>query len=133
MIELFFWLTPNGMKPLIFLHEVGLEYELTAVDINKGDQFTQEFLEIAPNGRIPAIIDHAPAASETAVSVFESGAILIYLAEKTGHLLPQSEKGRTEVLEWVMWQRAWADAGSESSFQCLCIPEGALRNQAVQR
>ena len=106
MIELFFWLTPNGMKPLIFLHEVGLEYELTAVNINKGDQFTQEFLEIAPNGRIPAIIDHAPAGSETAVSVFESGAILIYLAEKTGHLLPQSEKGRTEVLEWVMWQMA---------------------------
>ena len=91
MIELFFWPTPNGMKPLIFLHEVGLEYELTAVDINKGDQFAQEFLDIAPNGRIPAIIDHAPAASETAVSVFESGAILIYLAEKTGQLLPQSE------------------------------------------
>ena len=76
------------------------------MDINKGDQFTQEFLEIAPNGRIPAIIDHAPAVSEIAVSVFESGAILIYLAEKTGHLLPQSEKGRTEVLEWVMWQMA---------------------------
>ena len=106
MIELFFWPTPNGMKPLIFLHEIGLEYELTAVDINKGDQFAQEFLDIAPNGRIPAIIDHAPAASETAVSVFESGAILIYLAEKTGQLLPQSEKGRTEVLEWVMWQMA---------------------------
>jgi GST-like protein len=106
MIELFFWPTPNGMKPLIFLHEAGLEYELTAVDINKGDQFTQEFLEIAPNGRIPAIIDHAPAVSEIAVSVFESGAILIYLAEKTGQLLPQSEKGRTEVLEWVMWQMA---------------------------
>jgi len=106
MIELFFWPTPNGMKPLIFLHEVGLEYELTAVDINKGDQFTQEFLEIAPNGRIPAIIDHAPAVSDIAVSVFESGAILIYLAEKTGQLLPQSEKGRTEVLEWVMWQMA---------------------------
>ena len=106
MIELFFWPTPNGMKPLIFLHEVGLEYELTAVDINKGDQFAQEFLDIAPNGRIPAIIDHAPAASETAVSVFESGAILIYLAEKMGQLLPQSEKGRTEVLEWVMWQMA---------------------------
>ena len=106
MIELFFWPTPNGMKPLIFLHEAGLEYELTAVDINKGDQFTQEFLEIAPNGRIPAIIDHAPAVSDIAVSVFESGAILIYLAEKTGQLLPQSEKGRTEVLEWVMWQMA---------------------------
>lgn len=106
MIELFFWPTPNGMKPLIFLHEVGLEYELTAVDINKGDQFAQEFLDIAPNGRIPAILDHAPAASETPVSVFESGAILIYLAEKTGQLLPQSEKGRTEALEWVMWQMA---------------------------
>ena len=106
MIELFFWPTPNGMKPLIFLHEVGLEYELTAVDINKGDQLAQEFLDIAPNGRIPAILDHAPAASETPVSVFESGAILIYLAEKTGQLLPQSGKGRTEVLEWVMWQMA---------------------------
>jgi len=105
-IELFFWPTPNGMKPLIFLHETGLTYELTAVDINKGDQFSQDFLAIAPNGRIPAIIDHAPAAGESPVSVFESGAILIYLAEKTGRLLPPSPEARVEVLEWVMWQMA---------------------------
>ena len=104
MIELFFWPTPNGMKPLIFLHEVGLEYELTAVDINKGDQFAQEFLEIAPNGRIPAIIDHAPAASETAVSVFESGAILIYLAEKSGKFLSTDPAKRAETLQWLMFQ-----------------------------
>ena len=97
MIELFFWPTPNGMKPLIFLHETGLAYELTAVDINKGDQFSQDFLDIAPNGRIPAIIDHAPAAGESPVSVFESGAILIYLSEKTGQLLPQSQKARVEL------------------------------------
>jgi len=106
MIELFFWPTPNGMKPLIFLHETGLEYELTPVDINRGEQFAQRFLKIAPNGRIPAIVDSVPEGGGPPVSVFESGAILIYLAEKTGALLPPSLRGRAEVLEWVMWQMA---------------------------
>jgi len=106
MIELFFWPTPNGMKPLIFLHETGLEYELTPIDINRGEQFVQRFLRIAPNGRIPAIVDSVPEGGGPPVSVFESGAILIYLAEKTGALLPPSLRARAEVLEWVMWQMA---------------------------
>jgi len=106
MIELFFWPTPNGMKPLILLHETGLEYQLTPVDINQGEQFADRFLEIAPNGRIPAIVDDASPGGGEPVSVFESGAILIYLAEKAGALLPRSLKARTEVLEWVMWQMA---------------------------
>ena len=106
MIELFFWPTPNGMKPLIFLHETGLEYQLTSVDINQGEQFSHRFLEVAPNGRIPAIVDDAPPGGGEPVSVFESGAILIYLAEKADALLPRSLKARTAVLEWVMWQMA---------------------------
>ena len=106
MIELFFWPTPNGMKPLIFLRETGFEYELTPVDINQGEQFGQRFLKIAPNGRIPAIVDTVPKGGGSPVSVFESGTILIYLAEKAGALLPDSLRARTEVLEWVMWQMA---------------------------
>ncbi len=106
MIELFFWPTPNGMKPLIFLYETGLKYGLTPVDINRGEQFNHRFLKIAPNGRIPAIVDSVPAGGGSPVSVFESGAILIYLAEKVGALLPQSLRARTEVLEWMMWQMA---------------------------
>ena len=106
MIELFFWPTPNGMKPLIFLRETEFEYELTPVDINQGEQFSQRFLKIAPNGRIPAIVDTVPKGGGSPVSVFESGTILIYLAEKAGALLPESLRARTEVLEWVMWQMA---------------------------
>ncbi len=106
MIELFFWPTPNGLKPLIFLKETGLAYRLQPVDINAGDQFQTDFLKIAPNGRIPAIVDHAPADGSEPVSVFESGAILIYLADKVGQFLPRDLRQRTQVLEWLMWQMA---------------------------
>ena len=87
MIELFFWPTPNGMKPLLLLRESGLDYRLTEVNINAGEQFSADFLKIALNGRIPAIIDHSPTGGGEPVSVFESGAILIYLAEKVGRFL----------------------------------------------
>ncbi len=104
MIELFFWPTPNGMKILIFLLEAGVDYRVTPVNISEGEQFTHDFLRIAPNGRIPAIVDHAPADSAEPLSVFESGAILTYLGEKTGQFLPEDPRPRADVLQWLMWQ-----------------------------
>jgi GST-like protein len=104
MIELYFWTTPNGYKPLIFLEETGLDYVLKPVDIGAGAQFEPDFLKIAPNNRIPAIIDTAPKGGGAPVSVFESGAILTYLAEKTGHFLPTEPAARADVQQWLFWQ-----------------------------
>ncbi len=104
MIDLYFWTTPNGYKPLMFLEETGLEHRLVPVNISKGDQFKPEFLAISPNNRMPAIVDHAPVGGGPPVSVFESGAILLYLAEKTGRFLPGDLRGRVEVLQWLFWQ-----------------------------
>jgi len=104
MIELFYWPTPNGHKITLFLEEAGLDYRITPVNIGAGDQFKPDFLKIAPNNRMPAIIDHAPADGGAAVSIFESGAILQYLAEKTGKFLPSDVRGRYEVLQWLFWQ-----------------------------
>jgi GSH-dependent disulfide-bond oxidoreductase len=106
MIDLHYWTTPNGHKITIFLEETGLEYRLLPVNIGKGDQFKPEFLEIAPNNRIPAIVDQQPIDGGPAISVFESGAILLYLADKTGTLIPKDIRGRTEALEWLFWQMA---------------------------
>ncbi|MEH1843235.1 MAG: glutathione binding-like protein [Nostoc sp.] len=106
MIDLYYWTTPNGHKITIFLEEVGLEYTIIPVNIGAGDQFKPEFLNISPNNRIPAIIDHEPADRGVPISVFESGAILLYLAEKTGKLIPQDLRNRTQVLEWLFWQMA---------------------------
>ena len=104
MIDLHFWTTPNGYKPLIFLEEAGLDYTLKPVDIGKGEQFEPDFLKIAPNNRIPAIVDRAPADGGPPISVFESGAILHYLAEKTGHFLPRDPAARVDVQQWLFWQ-----------------------------
>lgn len=104
MIELYYWTTPNGHKITMFLEEAGLPYRIFPVSIGKGDQFKPEFLAISPNNRIPAIIDSAPADGGDAVSVFESGAILLYLAEKTGKLIPSDLRGRKTALEWLFWQ-----------------------------
>ena len=104
MINLYYWTTPNGHKVTIFLEETGLPYRIIPVDIGKGDQFKPQFLAIAPNNRIPAIIDTAPADGGTALSVFESGAILQYLAEKTGQFLPADIRRRAEVMQWLFWQ-----------------------------
>ncbi len=104
MIELHYWPTPNGHKITIFLEESGLAYRIHPVNIGKGDQFKPDFLKIAPNNRMPAIIDHAPADGGAPLSVFESGAILVYLAEKTGHFLPSDLRGRMRALEWLFWQ-----------------------------
>ncbi|MBD2343889.1 glutathione binding-like protein [Anabaena subtropica] len=106
MIDLYYWTTPNGHKITIFLEEVGLPYNIIPVNIGAGDQFQPEFLKISPNNRIPAIVDHEPVDGGEAISVFESGAILLYLAEKTGKLISQNVRERTEVLEWLFWQMA---------------------------
>lgn len=99
MIRLYYWPTPNGRKIAIMLEECGLDYEVKPVDIGAGDQFSPEFLAISPNNRMPAIVD-----SDTGISVFEGGAILIYLAEKAGMLLPTEQAARFEVLQWLFWQ-----------------------------
>ncbi|MEJ5979013.1 glutathione binding-like protein [Novosphingobium sp. PS1R-30] len=104
MIDLYYWTTPNGHKITLFLEETGIPYRITPVDIGKGEQFLPYFLSIAPNNRIPAIVDDEPADGGAPISVFESGAILQYLAEKTGKLIPSDPRGRTETLQWLFWQ-----------------------------
>ena len=104
MIDLYYWTTPNGHKITIALEELGLPYRIRPVNIGKGEQFEPAFLRISPNNRIPAIVDDAPADGQGPLSIFESGAILSYLAEKTGRLLPAETRGKFEVLQWVFWQ-----------------------------
>ena len=104
MIDLYFWATPNGKKISIALEELELPYKVFPINIGRGDQFKPEFLAISPNNRIPAIVDHAPADGGPPLSVFESGAILLYLADKTGKLMPRELRARTAVYEWLMWQ-----------------------------
>ena len=106
MIDLYYWTTPNGHKITMFLEEAGLPYRIVPVDIGSGAQFEPAFLAISPNNRIPAIVDHAPLDGGGPLSVFESGAILLYLAEKTGKLLPADLRGRVEATQWLIWQVA---------------------------
>lgn len=106
MIDVYYWTTPNGHKVTMFLEEVGLPYRIVPVQIGKGEQFEPSFLRISPNNRIPAIVDHAPASGGEPLSLFESGAILLYLADKTQRLLPTSLRGRNEALQWLFWQMA---------------------------
>lgn len=101
MIELYYWPTPNGHKISIMLEECGLEYTVTRVDIGAGDQFTPEFIAISPNNRMPAIVDH-----DNGIAIFESGAILTYLAEKSGRFLPRETAARYDVMQWLFWQAA---------------------------
>ena len=104
MIDLYYWPTPNGHKITLMLEETGLPYRIVPVDIGAGDQFKPEFLAISPNNRMPAIVDNAPADGGAPIPVFESGAILVYLAEKTGQLLPTAVRERKAALEWLAWQ-----------------------------
>ncbi|HBK47525.1 MAG TPA: thiol:disulfide oxidoreductase [Xanthomonadaceae bacterium] len=104
MIDLYYWPTPNGHKVTLFLEEAGLDYRIHPVNIGAGDQFTPEFLAISPNNKMPAIVDRDPAGGGAPLSVFESGAILLYLAEKTGRFLPADLRGRVAALEWLFWQ-----------------------------
>src|SRR5665811_2276639 len=104
MIDLYYWSTPNGHKITMFLEETGLPYKIFPVNIGKGDQFKPEFLAIAPNNRIPAMVDHEPKGGGKPISIFESGAMLLYLAEKTGKFLPADLYGRYDAIQWTFWQ-----------------------------
>ena len=106
MIDVFFWPTPNGKKVTVMLEECGLAYRIVPVNIGKGDQFQPAFLDIGPNNRMPAITDSEPLGGGAPLSVFESGAILMYLADKCGRFWPQAPRARYEVAQWVMWQMA---------------------------
>jgi len=106
MIDLYYWTTPNGHKVTIFLEEAGLPYRMRPVNIGKGEQFHPEFLAISTNNRIPAIVDHASPDGGAPLTLMESGAILLYLAGKTGRFYPSDLRGRCEVVQWVFWQMA---------------------------
>jgi GSH-dependent disulfide-bond oxidoreductase len=104
MIDLHYWTTPNGHKVTMFLEETGTPYKIFPVNIGKGEQFKAEFLAISPNNRIPAMVDHDPPGGGKPLSVFESGAMLVYLAEKTGQFLPNEPAKRADVMQWLFWQ-----------------------------
>src|SRR5258707_1051628 len=106
MIDLHYWPTPNGKKVTILLEECGLEYKIVPCNIQRGDQFTPEFLKMNPNHRMPVMVDHDPKGGGAPISVFESGAIMMYIAEKVGRFWPQDVRGKYEVNQWVMWQMA---------------------------
>jgi len=106
MIDLYYWTTPNGHKISIFLEEAELPYRIIPVNIGAGDQFKEDFLKISPNNKIPAIVDQTPTGDGAPLALFESGEILLYLAEKTGRFLPQELRGRHETLQWLFWQMA---------------------------
>ena len=106
MFEVFYWPTPNGKKVTILLEELGAPYRIIPVNIGRGDQFSDAFLKMNPNHRMPVLVDHAPADGAGPLSVFESGAIMVYVAEKLGRFLPTAPRPRAEVMQWVMWQMA---------------------------
>ena len=103
MIDCYYWPTPNGLKITILLQEISLNYRLHPINIGKGDQFDPKFLSVSPNNRIPAIVDHEPEGGGESISVFESGAILLYLAEKCERFLPTDRRLRIQAIEWLMW------------------------------
>ena len=106
MIDLHYWPTPNGKKVSILLEELGVPYRIVPVHIGRGDQFTDDYLKISPNNRMPALVDHEPLGGGEPISIFESGAIMIYLAEKYGRFMPSDTRGKYEVIQWVIWQMA---------------------------
>ena len=134
MIELYYWPTPNGQKIALFLEETGLEYEIRPVNINKGDQFKPDYLAISPNNKMPAIVDRAPADGGAPISVFESGAILLYLADKTRQLIPADIRGRVMAMQWLFWQVGGlgADGRAEPSFQSLRAGKDSVCDRALR-
>ncbi len=104
MIDLYYWTTPNGHKVTIFLEETGTPYKIIPINIGKGEQFKAEFLAVSPNNRIPALVDHEPPGGGKPISVMESGAMLVYLGEKTGQFLPKEVRARADVMQWLFWQ-----------------------------
>ena len=134
MIDLYYWPTPNGKKVTILLEECGLPYTVVPTNIGRGDQFTDEFLKISPNNRMPAMVDHEPAGGGAPIALFESGAIMLYIAEKTGQFLPTDLARRYEVVQWVMWQMAnqGPKSGEAGHFRRLGDSQGD-QSYAVQR
>lgn len=116
MIDLYFWPTPNGQKVSIALEELGLPYRVVPVNIGAGEQFQPSFLAISPNNRMPAIVDHDPIGGGAPISIFESGAILLYLAEKSGRLISKDPAARYDAIQWVMWQMAGLGPMSGQAF-----------------
>jgi GST-like protein len=104
MIDLYYWTTPNGHKVTMFLEETGMAHRIVPINIGKGEQFAPDFLKIAPNNRIPAIVDHQPADGGAPLPLFESGAILLYLADKSGRFIAPDLRGRNETIQWLFWQ-----------------------------
>ncbi len=132
MIDLHSWNTPNGRKISVALEEMGLPYTTRTVNIGEGEQFNPDFLKFSPNNRIPAIIDHEGPGGQP-ISVFESGAILIYLAEKTGRFLPRDLRARTVVMEWLMWQMGGFGPMPGQVHHFLMQPEGPARDYGFTR
>jgi GST-like protein len=132
MIELHAWNTPNGRKISVALEEMGLPYRVKVVDISKGQQFEPDFLKISPNNRIPAIVD-PDGPDGRPITVFESGAILLYLADKTGRFMPKEARGRVEVLEWLMWQMGGFGPMPGQVHHFLMQPEGPARDYGFNR
>ena len=132
MIDLYTWNTPNGRKISVALEEMGLPYRVKPVDITKNQQFDPHFLSFSPNNRIPAIID-AEGPGGQPISVFESGAILLYLAEKTGRFLPRDLRARVPVLEWLMWQMGGFGPMPGQVHHFLMQPEGPARDYGLKR
>ena len=134
MFEVYYWPTPNGKKVTILLEECGLEYKITPVNIQKGDQFNKDFLRMNPNHRMPVIVDHAPKGGGAPISIFESGAIMMYIAEKAGKFWPQDTRTKYEVNQWVVWQMAnqGPKLGEAGHFRRLADKEGD-QSYAVRR
>jgi len=136
MLELYFWPTPNGKKVTILLEELGLSYVIKPLHIGRGDQFHPEFLRISPNNRMPALVDTRPEDGGTPVSVFESGAIMMYLAEKEDRFWPQDQRSKYEVTQWVMWQMAnqGPKFGEHGHFlRAVQIPANGDQSYAIRR
>lgn len=134
MLDLHYWPTPNGKKVTILLEECGLPYTIVPVNIGKGDQFTNDFLKINPNNRMPVLVDHEPEGGGAPISVFESGAIMMYVAEKAGKFYPKDLRGRYEVNQWVIWQMAnqGPKSGEAGHFRRLGDTQGD-QSYAVRR
>lgn len=134
MIDLYYWTTPNGHKITLFLEETGLPYAIHPINISQGDQFQADFLKVSPNNKIPAIVDRQPADGGAPLSLFESGAILLYLAEKTGRFLAKDLRARQETLQWLFWQMGGLGpmAGQNHHFNRFA-PEDSLRYRPLRQ
>jgi len=133
MYDLHYWPTPNGKKVTILLEELGVPYNVVPVNIGRGDQFTDGFLKIGPNNRMPALVDHAPADGGEPLAVFESGAIMLYIAEKEGRFWPQEIRAKYEVLQWVIWQMANQGPKTGERGHFSRVPESAGDQSYAQR